>query len=111
MKKIILTSLLTLSLSSCSYFTYYNQTGYTFNSSKENLELKELKIYSGDIEDEYEIVGSVSFDIPGGISDLKRNLKKKLNKIGADAIINVKLNKSNSFMSRTGITGTAIKLK
>lgn len=109
MKKISII-ILTFSLvfSSCSYYAYQYQTGSTSHSETTP---DSIKIYSGDIEQDYVIIGSVTADVMGDADAVVKYLKKKAAKLGADAIIKVDLTKINSFSQRTGISGVAVKLK
>ena len=104
----ILLILTSMFLTSCSYYAYQFQTGSTPQS--ETIP-ESIKIYSGDIEQDYIVIGSVSADVVGGSDTVVKYLKKKASKLGADAIINVNLSKFNTFSNRTGISGVAVKLK
>ena len=94
-------------LTSC-YYAFYPQTG----SEKYAETIPEsIKIYSGDIDQNYAIIGSVTADVIGDGDAVVKHLKKKAAELGADAIIKVELNKISSETSRTGISGIAIKIK
>jgi len=109
MKKIsIIIFVTSMILSSCSYYAYQYQTG---SSSQSETTPESIKIYSGDIEQDYIIIGSVTADVMGDADAVVKYLKKKAAKLGADAIIKVDLTKINSFAQRTGISGVAVKLK
>ena len=95
-------------LSSCSYYTYYLQTG---SSIQQETTPASIKIYSNDIQQDYLIIGSVAADVVGSGDNAVKYLKKKASKLGADAIIEVELVKINSYSQRTGISGVAVKLK
>jgi hypothetical protein len=97
---------LTLHLSSCSYFTVYYQTGSSIKpeTSKEN-----IQIYTGDIERNYQILGSVAVDVVGSAEEAALYLKKKAALIGADAIIYTVPTKMHSYVSRTGLSGVAVR--
>jgi len=103
----IITFFTLISLSSCSHFAYYYQTG---SSSKSETSPESIKIFCGDIDQDYIIIGSVTADVMGDGEAVVKYLKKKASKLGADAIINVDLTKINSFSPRTGISGVAVKL-
>ncbi len=109
MKKIS-TIILAASLifSSCSYYAYQYQTG---SSSHSETTPDSIKIYSGDVDQDYIIIGSVTADVMGDADAVVKFLKKNAAKLGADAIIKVDLKKLNSFSQRTGISGVAVKLK
>ena len=109
MKKIsIIIFTFSLVFSSCSYYAYQYQTGSASNSETTP---DSIKIYSGDIEQDYIIIGSVTANVMGDADAVVKYLKKKAAKLGADAIIKVDLTKINSFSQRTGISGVAVKLK
>lgn len=109
MKKIFITTfILSILLSGCTYYAYQYQTGSTAltETSPES-----IKIYSGDIEQAYTVIGSVAVDVPGDADKAAKFLKNKASELGADVIINADLTKMNSFSQRTGISGVAVKLK
>ncbi|WKK86991.1 hypothetical protein QYS48_09210 [Marivirga arenosa] len=109
MRKIsIIIFVASLFFSSCSFYAYQYQTG---SSSYSETTPESIKIYSGDIEQDYIVIGSVTADVMGDADAVVRYLKKNAAKLGADAIIKVDLSKMNSFSRRTGISGVAIKLK
>jgi len=109
MKKIsLLTLLILMTLSSCSFFTYCYQTGSSYYA-KTNPDA--IKIFSGDVDQDYIIIGSVTVDVFGGTIAATDYLKKNASKLGADAIINVELTKLDTYSNRVGISGVAIKLK
>lgn len=95
-------------LPSCSFYAYKYQTG---SSSQTETKPDSIKIYSGDIKQDYIVIGSVTADVAGNADAVVKYLKHKVAKLGADAIIKVNLTKINSFSSRTGISGVAIKFK
>ncbi|HKJ80010.1 MAG TPA: hypothetical protein VKA10_10765 [Prolixibacteraceae bacterium] len=108
MKKLsILLSLTLILLTSC-FYAYYPQTGSTLYSETNPAE---IQIYSGDIDSDYEIIGSVAADAIGDADAVVKHLKKKAAKMGADAIIKAVLSKMNSAAMSTGISGVAVKLK
>lgn len=108
MKKLsILLSLTLIMLTSC-YYAYYPQSGSTKYAETNPAE---TQIYSGNIDVDYEILGSVAADAIGDTDAVAKHLKKKAAKMGADAIIKVELSKSNSAAISTGILGVAVKLK
>ena len=97
-----------LSLSSCSFYSYYYQTG---SSAQTKTSPDSIKIYSGDIDQDYIVIGSVAADVLGDADYVVKYLKKKTSEIGADAIIYVELTAINSSSQRIGISGVAVKLK
>lgn len=108
MKNLILFSILFLStLTSCS-FIYYAGTDIPVKSETNP---EQIKVYSGDINQDYDIIGPVAADICGNADAAVKYLKKRASKIGADAIIEVELTKMNSYTLQTGISGIAVKMK
>jgi hypothetical protein len=109
MKKTLIALLVSLTcLTSCSYYAYYCQTGSApLTETKPDV----IKIYSGDIDKEYVVIGSVAADVNGDADAAVKYLKKKASKLGADAIIKIELTKINSFSQRTGISGVAVRMK
>lgn len=104
----LLTLVLLTSFTSCSYYAYHLQTGST---KLAETDFETIKIYSGDIEQDYIVIGSVTSDTPGKADKAIQHLKKNASKLGANAIIKVKLTKINSFSNRTGLSGVAVRLK
>lgn len=98
-----------LSLSSCSYYAFYPQPK---SQTYEATNPESIKVYSGDIEQDYIVIGSVASLIPGiNIGDKYNEralkiLKKHTAKLGADAIIHIKTNADFG-----GLSGVAIKFK
>ena len=111
MKKIIgIFSFLVIAffLNSCSYSTFYLQSGAK-NYSPANSD--EVKFYSGDkIGKEYEIIGSVA-TFANSKSLAIKNIKLKAASIGANGIININLDKINSSDESLCISGVAIRIK
>ena len=108
MKKLVISLfLLSTMLTSC-YHSFYPQTGAMIypETYPEN-----IKIYYGDIDQEYIIIGSITADVVGDADAVVKYLKKKAAELGADAIIRAELNIISSETIRTGISGVAIKLK
>lgn len=107
MKKLIYFSILLL-FASCSIKTHYLQTGSkTYPATK----VENILIYSKTPEKAYDVIGSVAIMAASGEEHAVKVLKKKAAELGADAIIDIKLDKFNSFSQATGISGTAIKFK
>lgn len=107
-KKAILAVLVSLTLTSCSISTFYAQNEaaqYTETNSET------IKLYSHNSPQDYIVVGSMAIDVNGSTKTAEKFLKKKASQLGADAVIFCKLNKMNSFSSRTGISGVAVKFK
>ncbi len=108
MKKLSILLYIAISLTSCSFFTFYPQTDSQTYPKTDPLT---IKIYSEDIDQDYLVIGSVAADVIGDGEKAARHLKKEASKLGADAIIHVKLTKINSTAARVGISGVAIKFK
>lgn len=107
MKKFIYLSIL-LVLASCSIKTHYLQTGSKIYPATK---AENILIYSSTPEKPYDIIGSVAIMAASGEEHAVKVLKKKAAEPGADAIIDISLDKFNSFSQATGISGTAIKFK
>ena len=95
-------------LASCNIYTFYpNKESQTFPATSPN----EIKIYTGDIDRSYTVIGSVAADALGRSEVVAKYLKSKASKLGADAIIYTELTKINTMVQRTGISGVAVKFK
>lgn len=109
MKKLALIIVLFGVLSGCAYFTHYYQTGA---ERQEGTDYRNIKIYSGTPEQKFIVLGGIATEAIDTTEKATASIilaKKEAAKMGADAIINVKLTKLNSFAKRSGISGTAIK--
>lgn len=93
---------------SCSRYAYQYQTGSTALTKTVP---SKIKLYSGDIDQSYTIIGSVTADVLGSGDEVANYLKKKAASLGADAIIHVELSKLNSLSLRTGVSGVAVRLE
>ena len=92
-------------LISCSIKTHYilnNQEKF----KKTNPE--DVKIFSGQPDMQFVVIGCVAVDAPGDGNDAVKSLKEEAASIGANAVMEVRLTKLSSFASRTGLSGTAI---
>lgn len=108
MKKSVLLFFVVFFSVSCSQHTFYRPVdAQRFEATS----MESVKIYSQDINQNYDIIASVAADAVGSSDKAITVLKREAAKLGADAIINVKLTKINSFAQRTGVSGVAIKLK
>lgn len=108
MKKYIIISVLCLSTLSSCFYGFYPQTGSNIYAETRP---EMVKIYSGEPEYEYEIIGSITADVIGDGDAVVKHLKKKAAQLGADAVIRVDLSKVNSTTVRTGISGVAVKFR
>ena len=109
MKKIIISiSVLLLFLSSCSRYVYYPLSG---SSQEIRGNPGIVKIYSGDTDQDYNVLGPIAVDVWGDGEDASLFLRQKAAAIGADAIIKVSLKKPDLYNSKTGISGIAIRYK
>jgi hypothetical protein len=108
MKKTIVFITFALLLSSCAITTHYIQDG---SSAKTAVSPEAVKVYSGDITQDYEVIGSVAVDVVGDGNDASLKLKQKAGSIGANAVIMVKLTKLSSPADRTGLSGVAVFVK
>lgn len=92
----------------CSISTSYLQEGST---KKAAYEANKVKIYSGDLSQEYEVIGSIAVDSPGDAKSAVETAKKKAASIGANAVIMAKLTVVSSPSSRVGLSGVAVWVK
>lgn len=106
MKKKILALVLLLTLNSCSISTFYPQNEVT---NKAETKVEDIKLFSNDIQKEYQVLGSIAVYAVGDTEDAEKCIKKKASKVGADAVIFCKLNKLSSYNQAAGISGVAIK--
>ena len=91
---------------SCTIKTHYILTDKQYQSI-ENAE--KISIFSDIPKDlKFEIIGCVAVDSPGDMKQTIKAFKEEAGSIGANAVINVKLTKLNSYTGRTGLSGTAI---
>ncbi len=107
MKKLIIFLPFLLTLNSCYYYAFYphprSQTYLPTNPDS-------IKVYSGEIDQEYNVIGSIATYRPLSMGNDKSNegakniLKKHTSKLGADAIINLKITPNS-------ISGVAVKFK
>lgn len=99
--------LVVLVFASCSIKTHYVQTG---GKTYPSTETASILIYSRTPEKPYDVIGSVA--VFGGNEKLAvKALKKKAAELGADAVIEITLDKISSVSQATGINGTAVKFK
>ena len=106
MKNIIYLSILFLFVS-CSIKTHYVQTG---SKTYQPTEPTSILIYSRTPEKQFEVIGSVAV-FASGEKQAVKVLKEKASSIGADAVIDINLDKITSYSQTCGINGTAIKFK
>ncbi len=107
-KKYVIIILFSSVLASCNIYTFYpNKESQTFPATSPN----EIKIYSGDIDRPYTVIGSVAADALGRSEVVAKYLKSKASKQGADAILFAELTKISTMAQRTGISGVAVKFK
>ncbi|MFA6467945.1 MAG: hypothetical protein WCW35_03540 [Bacteroidota bacterium] len=108
MKKILMFLTIFLFTSGCAISTHYFQDGA---SAKAAVDPTLVKIYSGDLAQEYEVIGSVAVDATGDGNAAAELLKTKAGKIGANAVIMTRLTKLSSVAARTGLSGVAVFVK
>ena len=106
MKKIV-NLLLILVFASCNIKTHYVQTG---GKTYPPTETTRILIYSRAPEKLFTVIGSVAV-FAGNEQAALEALKKKAASLGADAVIDISLDKITSYNQATGINGTAIKFK
>lgn len=99
---------ISFSFTSCSISAIYIESGASKMPATSS---SEVKIYAGDIDQEYQVIGSITIETPGNANDAKRYLQKRAALIGADAVIFAEINKMNTYALSTGMSGVAVKLK
>ena len=104
----LLAILISITLSSCSNYAHYYQSGSTPLAKTSSAS---VKVFVGNIEQDYQVIGSVTVSTSGGTTTATKYLKWKAAELGADAVINVELSKMNSYSGRVGLSGVAVKLK
>lgn len=96
---------LTFLLNTCSYYACYLETGAQIYppTDPENIQL-----FVAEPQQTYSVLGAVAAD---GVrqEDVLEYLKERVTEIGADAIIQLKLDKASSFSSRISVSGVAVK--
>lgn len=95
-------------LSSCTYYTYYVPEGSSLHSGPK---AETIKIYSGDIDANYTEIAVVAIIGPDNGDAVVNTLKRKVSKLGANAIIHAKLTKLNALPISTGISGVAVRVE
>ncbi|MBI2428726.1 MAG: hypothetical protein HYV29_08025 [Ignavibacteriales bacterium] len=108
MKKSFFFLTLSAVLCSCTITTHYIQDGA---SAKTAVAAESVKIYTGDIAHDYDVIGSVAVDVAGDGKKAALKLKEKAGSIGANAVIMTKLTKLASYGGRTGLSGVAVYVK
>lgn len=106
MKNIIYLSII-FTFVSCSIKTHYVQTG---SKTYPPTEPSNILVYSMTPEKQFEVIGSVAV-FASGEKQAVKVLKKKAAEIGADAVIEINLDKITSYNQACGINGTAVKFK
>lgn len=106
MKKILIIVMFGLVLfSGCTINSHYNLTGEKLNYS----DPLSIRVYSGIPPNlEYKVLGLVAVDVPGKSKKAMSTFKKEASLLGANAIVDVKLTKLNTFAARTGLSGVAV---
>ena len=92
----------------CSYYSYYIPTG---NKVHKYINPEDIKLHSGDIKEEYEIIASVAATTLGDAETASKYLKEKAAYLGADNIIQVRITTNLPFFKRTDISGIAVRIK
>lgn len=111
MRKIVLVFPVLLSLTGCAIQAHQFQTGVGAHPAP--VAPASVKIYSGAVPPgtSYQILGSVAVDAMGDADAAASTLKEEAGKMGANAVVDVRLTKLNSFAQRTGLSGTAVLVK
>ena len=107
MKRVYLL-LLVLAISSCSFSTFYQQSGSIIF---EPVSPEIVEIHTGDIDQEYFVIGVIAVDAVGNGEKSKQLLKEKAAELGANAVIKTELSKIGAMVARTGVNGIAVRVK
>ncbi|NTV47165.1 MAG: hypothetical protein HGB11_11730 [Chlorobiales bacterium] len=109
MKKIALVLSILIFATACTIQTHFLQSdAKTFEAVKP----EDVKVYTANkLSVEYVVIGSIAADSPGDADSVLKALKEEAAKLGANAVIDVKLTKIESFASRTGLSGVAVRTK
>ncbi len=95
-------------ITGCAISTHYIHEG---GQKYPAISPDQVKIYtSNKIDARYEVIGSIAADNVGDGEAAMEALKKEAASIGANAVIDVKLTKIASTVSRTGLSGVAIRV-
>jgi hypothetical protein len=90
----------------CAYSSHFlNEGAQTYSETN----WQEVELFAGDIDRDYEVIAAIASDAPGNSSKAEIKIKDEAAKIGADAVIFIKLTKMTSMTQRTGISGVAVK--
>jgi hypothetical protein len=104
----ILFFIVAFGLSACAISTHYIQDGARAFPPTDP---KTVKIYAADtVPQKYEVIGSVAVDNVGDAESAKKSLQLEASKMGANAVIRTRLSKINSYASRTGLQGIAVRI-
>jgi hypothetical protein len=98
--------LMALSLAGCSITSVYREPGAAMPAP---IDAKEVKLFSGEPMS-YRVLGAIAVDVMGDGEKAAALLKEKAAELGADGVIQVRLDKLVSFTTRTGANGTAVRL-
>jgi hypothetical protein len=107
-KSMIILSFFSFLVCSCSFSSHYIQTG---SRTYEETNPKDVKIYSGEPNEAYIVIGSIAVDYMGDNEGGLFYLKKKAALIGADAVIFTKLTSFYTQRNSLAANGVAVKFK
>ena len=107
LKHFIIVSFLSIFLG-CNFSTNFIQTG---SRNYEETNPDAVKIYSGEPQEEYLVIGSIAVDYVGDSEGTLMFLKEKAATLGADAVIHTKLSSIITSAKRIGANGVAVKFK
>lgn len=111
MRKIFFLLPAVVTLSGCAVQTHQFDTG--ISGPPAPVAPNSVKVYSGPAPagSTFQVLGSVAVDVMGDGSSASAALKEEAGKMGANAVVDTRLTKINSFAQRTGLSGTAIRIK
>ena len=100
---------ITAILVGCSFSTHFVQTG---SRVYEETRPENVKIYSGEPQEEYIVIGSIAIDHYSSNSETSiQYLKEKAALLGANAVIQTKSSSVMTSRSSIGISGVAVRFK
>lgn len=96
-----------LLLTGCAFSTHYLQDGAKTYPAEV---ASNVRVYAADrLDTKYTVIGSIAVDKLGDGNDAVEYLREEAGKLGANAVIGVRLTKLNSSAKRTGISGVAVR--
>lgn len=108
MKSFIIIAFFSILLAGCSYSTHFVQTG---SRAYEETNAENVKIFSGEPQEDYTVIGSIAVWYAGNSESGIVYLQEKSALIGANAVIHTRLSTVNSSDASFMANGVAVKFK